>query len=83
MPVCSQFVLNFINLFFQLLYQLFECLNSLVVIRMLMAVFFLGHISSHDLRECSPCWRSVSNEALNLQSNQKIIWTQSVGYPKK
>ena len=61
--MCFEPVQNFINLFFQLLYQLFECLNSLVVIRMLMPVSCLGDISSHDLRECSPCWQSVSNIA--------------------
>jgi len=54
MSVCFQLVLDFINLFFQLLYQHFESLNSLVVIRMLMAVPWLGHISSNELRSVAP-----------------------------
>jgi len=53
--------MDFINLPFQLLYELFECLDSLAVIRMPMAVTWLGHIPSHDLRKCGSCWQSVSN----------------------
>jgi hypothetical protein len=67
---------DFINLFFQLLYQFFECLDSFVVIRMLMTVPCVGHVPSHDLRKCGSCWQSVSN--LAPQGSAGILASQSV-----